>query len=200
MNKQNGYNYEMKEKITSKHTTLQERLSTLMEMRGLNKSALARIAGVSPQAVTKWFDRGDIGKSSAMKIASIAGVSVDWILEGGPELHELNAHRCSRLKEWFGQKGFPDKEFAFFEDLINGKVAFTDKTARRIEKDYAIPLNYLDAGFNPSAPIKLNDIDKDLLYNFHKLTSDSQREILEIVKKKADFYDRMFEELSKLRS
>ena len=40
-----------------------------------------------------------------MKIALATGVSVDWILEGGPELHELNGHRGKRLVEWFDNHG-----------------------------------------------------------------------------------------------
>lgn len=190
----------MKEKIVDKNSSIQERLLQLIEMRGLNKSKLARIAGVTPQAVTKWFDRGEVGKASAMKIALATGVSVDWILEGGPELHELNGHRGKRLVEWFDNHGgLPQGEAQFFQRLIDGTAAFTDKTARRIEKEYGLPINHLDLGYDPSSPQKMTDQDKQLLYYFHKLTNEAKDEILDLVKDKADFFDRMFEELKKIR-
>ncbi|WP_338885358.1 helix-turn-helix domain-containing protein [Xenorhabdus sp. TH1] len=56
------------------------RLNELMDQQGISKADMARIAGVSPQAVNNWFNRGDIGKRSAQKLAQHAGVSVDWIL------------------------------------------------------------------------------------------------------------------------
>ncbi len=188
----------MKEKKSNSPTAFEERMSLLMQMKDLNKADLARIAGVSPQAVNGWFNRGEIGKASAKKISSVTGVSVDWLLEGSPELHELNAHRGKRLADWF-KDGFPEHEAAFFADLIDGQAAFTDKTARRIEVDYNLPFNYLDSG-NPSGTTsKLNDDDKELLFYFHKLTKKAKHEILENVKKQASFYDDMFEELKKLR-
>ncbi|MCW7549228.1 helix-turn-helix domain-containing protein [Photorhabdus sp. APURE] len=56
------------------------RLNELMDQQGISKADMARIAGVSPQAVNNWFNRGDIGKRSAQKLAQYVGVSVDWIL------------------------------------------------------------------------------------------------------------------------
>ncbi|HIH5645509.1 helix-turn-helix domain-containing protein [Serratia marcescens] len=189
----------MKEKISNPVLAFEERMALLMHMKDLKKADLARMAGVSAQAVNGWFNRGEVGKASAKKIAAATGVSVDWILEGGPELHELNAHRAKRLADWFSEPGFPEEEAGFFEDLVNGKAAFTDKTARRIEQDYGLPFNHLDAGNSSVSPTKLNDEDKELLFYFHKLTSKSKQEFLENVKKQADFYDSMFEELKKMR-
>ncbi|AYN26724.1 XRE family transcriptional regulator [Buttiauxella sp. 3AFRM03] len=91
-----------------------------MEMKGLNKSDLARIADVSPQAVNGWFVRGDMGKISAMKIADKTGVSVDWLLHGGADLHELASHRAEKLQSWIQIHGYPEKEKEAFEKLISG--------------------------------------------------------------------------------
>lgn len=170
----------------------------LMKMRGLNKSDLAKLAGVKPQAVTHWFNRGEVGKSSAIKIAAETDVSVDWILEGGTELHELNDHRASRLKEWFADE-FPEKEKNTLSNLVSGELPFTDKTARRIEQDYGMPAHYLDSGFPTHQTSKLSDKDSELLFYFHKLPHESRDEFLEKIKEKAEFFDRMFDELSKLR-
>ena len=188
----------MIDKIPFDTNTVQGRLLMLMQMRGLNKSDLAKIAGVKPQAVTHWFNRGEVGKASAVKIAAETDVSVDWILEGGAELHELNTHRSTRLKEWFKEE-FPDKDKIAFQDLISGSLPFTDKTARRIENDYGMPYLYLDSGFSANQTSKLTTQDGELLFYFHKLPNESKEEFLNAIKDKADFFDRMFDELSKLR-
>lgn len=189
----------MKEKKTYDESTLQGRLELLMEMRGINKSDLARLAGVKPQAVTHWYNRGEVGKSSAVKIANGTKVSVDWILEGGSEIHELNSHRSARLREWFAGKEMPDREINTLNKLINGELSFTDKTARRVEEDYGMPIFYLDAGFTASSAYSPSEQDKELLFYFHKLTNESRDDFLKQIKEKAEFYDRMFDELSKLR-
>lgn len=193
------YNHDMKEKKVYDESTMQGRLDLLMEMKGLNKSDLAKIAGVKPQAVTGWYNRGEVGKSSAMKIANSTNVSVDWILEGGPEIHQLNTHRGNRLSKWFDGKEFPKAEEDVFKRLISGDLAFTDKTARRIERDYDMPSFYLDTGLATQSTAKTSEQDKELLYYFHKLTNESREDFLKQIKEKAEFYDRMFDELSKLR-
>lgn len=48
--------------------------------RGITKADMARIAGVSPQAVNNWFKKGVISKKSALAIADAVGVSVAWLL------------------------------------------------------------------------------------------------------------------------
>lgn len=40
---------------------------------------MARIAGVSKQAVSGWFRTGTISKKSALAIAEAAGVSIAWL-------------------------------------------------------------------------------------------------------------------------
>ncbi|WJT22833.1 helix-turn-helix domain-containing protein [Klebsiella pneumoniae] len=48
--------------------------------RGISKAEMARIAGVTPQAVNGWFKKGVISKKSAIALAEAANVSVTWLL------------------------------------------------------------------------------------------------------------------------
>ncbi|ELY2035105.1 MULTISPECIES: helix-turn-helix domain-containing protein [Enterobacter cloacae complex] len=68
----------MKEKIVL-NPTLVQRLSEL-NGRGMTKSDMARVAGVTPQSVNGWFKKGVISKKSALAVADAAGVSVPWLL------------------------------------------------------------------------------------------------------------------------
>lgn len=52
--------------------------------------------------------------------------------------------RRARLKEWFSDRALPRNEKAYLSQLINGKVVFGDRAARRLEKDYRMPKGYLD--------------------------------------------------------
>lgn len=70
----------------------------LIRLAALSKAELARIAGVSPQAVNNWFKRGEIGKDSAIKIASATGIDLSWILGDSdsmptskPTLHDVKS-------------------------------------------------------------------------------------------------------------
>lgn len=51
-----------------------------ISQRGISKADMARIAGVTPQAVNGWFKKGVISKKSAIAIAEAANVSVTWLL------------------------------------------------------------------------------------------------------------------------
>ncbi|MEJ8165189.1 helix-turn-helix domain-containing protein [Klebsiella pneumoniae] len=51
-----------------------------MTQRGISKADMARIAGVTPQAVNGWFKKGVISKKSAIALAEAANVSVTWLL------------------------------------------------------------------------------------------------------------------------
>ena len=48
--------------------------------RGISKADMARIAGVTPQAVNGWFKKGVISNKSAIALAEAANVSVTWLL------------------------------------------------------------------------------------------------------------------------
>lgn len=86
---------------------LVERL-TEINKRGVSKADMARIAGVTPQAVNGWFKKGVISKKSALAIADAVGISVAWLLgEGVSETDGLKANE-QRLLELYRQ--FPEDE------------------------------------------------------------------------------------------
>ncbi len=79
----------MKKEKSLNAPPLAERLYLLMKRSGVNKSGLARICGITPQATGKWFSTGNISKDSAMKIANAFGVSLAWLLGDEPIDAEL---------------------------------------------------------------------------------------------------------------
>ncbi|ATU15845.1 TPA: helix-turn-helix domain-containing protein [Klebsiella pneumoniae] len=96
----------MKEK-TLLNPTLVERLTEL-NGRGMSKSDMARIAGVTPQSVNGWFKKGVISKKSALAVADAAGVSLPWLL--GEDVNEKNGLKADeqRLLELYRQ--LPEEE------------------------------------------------------------------------------------------
>ena len=78
----------MKEKTHQTDHPQVQRLNEIIEQRGISKSDMARICGVSAQSVNNWFVRGTIGKSSAIKLADALGVSLAWLL--GQDVDEID--------------------------------------------------------------------------------------------------------------
>lgn len=74
------YNVDMNKEKNLTSPPLADRLYVLMKRSGVNKSGLARICGITPQAAGKWFITGNISKDSAIKIAEAFGVSLSWLL------------------------------------------------------------------------------------------------------------------------
>ncbi|MCW8110126.1 helix-turn-helix domain-containing protein [Yersinia intermedia] len=83
-----GYNIEMNRENNSKEPAIAGRLYQLMSETGMNKSGLARICGVSPQAAGRWFTKGKISKDSALKLSEAFGVSLTWLLSDDGEVEE----------------------------------------------------------------------------------------------------------------
>nr|WP_023640403.1 helix-turn-helix domain-containing protein [Dickeya zeae] len=88
-------------------TQLISRLTEITE-RGISKADMARIAGITPQAVNGWFKKGVISKKSAVAVAEAAGVSVAWLL--GEKVDEENGlkEREREMLQLFRQ--FPEAE------------------------------------------------------------------------------------------
>ncbi|EGL5324454.1 helix-turn-helix domain-containing protein, partial [Salmonella enterica] len=86
---------------------LVERLTELTR-RGMTKSDMARVAGITPQSVNGWFKKGAMSKESALAVADAAGVSVPWLL--GEEVSEQNGLKPDeqRLLELYRQ--LPEEE------------------------------------------------------------------------------------------
>lgn len=72
--------------------------------------------------------------------------------------------RRLRLKEWFAERAFPEKEKSYLSQLISGKASFGEKAARRLEKDYGMGDEYLDKEVASAALTRpINEIVFDLL-------------------------------------
>ncbi|EAA8522414.1 helix-turn-helix domain-containing protein [Salmonella enterica subsp. enterica serovar Give] len=86
---------------------LVERLTELT-LRGMTKSDMARIAGITPQSVNGWFKKGAMSKESALAVADAAGVSVPWLL--GEDVGEKDGLKPDeqRLLELYRQ--LPEEE------------------------------------------------------------------------------------------
>ncbi|MDT7485884.1 helix-turn-helix domain-containing protein [Citrobacter koseri] len=79
-----------------------------LNAKGFSKTEMAKIAGVSKQAVSGWFKTGRISKESALALADAAGVSVPWLL--GEDVGEKDGLKPDeqRLLELYRQ--LPDEE------------------------------------------------------------------------------------------
>ncbi|MEG6214519.1 helix-turn-helix domain-containing protein [Enterobacter quasihormaechei] len=105
MYKPNIYNADMRKE--EPNLVLVDRLTEIAN-RGITKADMARIAGVTPQAVNGWFKKGVISKKSALAIADSVGVSVAWLL--GEDVGEKNGIKPDeqRLLELYRQ--LPEEE------------------------------------------------------------------------------------------
>lgn len=72
----------------------------------------------------------------------------------------LKEIRASNLRQWFSGKTVPQKEKSYISQLMNGKASFGEKSARRLEQDYGMPLYYLDTESNGSNATMLGNIDE----------------------------------------
>lgn len=183
-----------------------ERLKQLVELVGVKKVELSKIAEVSPQAVNNWFKTGLISKDSANKLASELGVSIDWLLYGDSK-EPLNRQslRRKQLESWFATRVAPDneRERKLIKKLISGESAFGSLLARRLESDYGMPHMYLDAISEavPETPaVELTDQERELLLYFQQFPDSTKQAMVEQFKEKAATFDNLFKELSKLRS
>lgn len=104
--KQKAYSSEMTEKKLL-NPILVDRLTELTQ-RGMTKSDMARVAGITPQSVNGWFKKGVISKESALAVADAAGVSVPWLL--GEDVGEKDGLKPDeqRLLELYRQ--LPEEE------------------------------------------------------------------------------------------
>lgn len=68
--------------IDSKQPELGMRLRTALKERGVTAAALARIVGVTPQAVNGWLTRGTMRKDHAVEVAKVLGLSVEELISG----------------------------------------------------------------------------------------------------------------------
>ncbi|AUH00890.1 transcriptional regulator [Prodigiosinella confusarubida] len=101
-----------------------KRLTELMELKGISKAEMARIAGVSPQSVNNWFNRGTVGKSSALKLADALGVSVAWLL--GEDVEESTGLSSDEMKMLNLYRQLPKAERERMIDLFQLRLKEID--------------------------------------------------------------------------
>ncbi|WP_052739523.1 hypothetical protein [Photorhabdus caribbeanensis] len=116
---------------------------------------------------------------------------------------DIKGIRRKRLKEWFSTKTLPEKEKSYLSQLINGKASFGEKAARRLERDYHMPIGYLDTDTNTgevSQCIELSKRQKILLELFDELPDSEADELLKTLEEKKRYYNQLLEELSQKKS
>lgn len=135
MCKPNIYNDFMRKE--EPNLVLVERLTEITD-RGVTKADMARIAGVTPQAVNGWFKKGVISKKSALAIADAVGISVAWLL--GEDVGEKDGLKPDeqRLLELYRQ--LPEEEQQNMLRIVSLRlkeldVLYAKYMGRRIKKD-----------------------------------------------------------------
>ncbi|HHG0477171.1 TPA: helix-turn-helix domain-containing protein [Klebsiella pneumoniae] len=135
MCKPNIYNDLMRKE--EPNLVLVERLTEITD-RGVTKADMARIAGVTPQAVNGWFKKGVISKKSALAIADAVGISVAWLL--GEDVGEKDGLKPDeqRLLELYRQ--LPEEEQRNILRIVSLRLKeldelYTKYMGRRIKGD-----------------------------------------------------------------
>lgn len=115
---------------------LVRRLTELND-RGMSKSEMAKIAGVSRQAVNSWFVKGNISRNSAISIAEAAGVSLEWLY--GEEVDERQGLRQNEkeLLDIFNQLPLNEQEtmISAFKLRLKELDKFVEEYIKRRNKD-----------------------------------------------------------------
>ncbi|MEX1839147.1 helix-turn-helix domain-containing protein [Enterobacter cloacae] len=93
--------------------------------RGISKAEMARIAGVTPQAVNGWFKKGVISKKSAIAIADAANVSVTWLL--GEKVAEDSGLKPNETKMLSLFRQLPESEQEKMIDLFTIRLREIDE-------------------------------------------------------------------------
>lgn len=126
--------------VMSDNTLTNGLISRLAELnkKGFSKTEMARVAGVSKQAVSSWFKTGRISKSSALAIADAAGVSIPWLL--GEDVGEKDGLKPDeqRLLELYRQ--LPEEEQQNMLRIVSLRLKeldelYTKYMGRRIKGD-----------------------------------------------------------------
>lgn len=195
------YTVSMKEKPI-KNSALSDRLTKVLKAKKLKKTRLAEMVGVTPQAINNWFNRGELGRESAQKVADALNVSIDWLLNGDPEdiltIEQIRHNRfCDFFKDGFPE-GIEDSERELLEEIYQGKVLINDRIARRIELDYKLPYAALDYDPNhtPINPLqKLADEEIELLHLFRQMPKSARAEMLAMFNSRVNQYAAIFQEM-----
>ncbi|EHB3478021.1 hypothetical protein J4L45_000114 [Salmonella enterica subsp. enterica serovar Newport] len=112
----------------------------------------------------------------------------------------LKPIRRRRLKEWFADGKYPEKDSSYISQVINGK-SIGEKAARRLERDYGMPEGYLDEPFSDSQGetkaaelLRFDFRQLKLLELADELPDSDVDEIIKQMEEKKRFYDGRFRE------
>lgn len=61
-----------------------------------NDSAVARVLGVTPQALSNYKKRGEMPTDLVLRFANIYGLSVDWLISGEGEMYKAGAREAGK--------------------------------------------------------------------------------------------------------
>mgnify|MGYP005983653627 FL=1 len=109
--------------------------------------------------------------------------------------------RRTRLKGWFAERVLPEREKSYLSQLINGKVSFGERAARRLERDYNMPPGYLDSdpGGDTTPNTLLTAEELRLIECFRGFPESEKQKQLAIFETKFHDFNQLFNELSASR-
>lgn len=93
--------------MVDKLDTLAERIRYLRKKSGLSLAAVAKQIGVSPQAVHKWENGGQIDRDKGMRLAELFDVLPAWLILGTQTNSDDERYLNSRLERLAEIRGHP---------------------------------------------------------------------------------------------
>lgn len=105
---------------------------------------------------------------------------------------EIKEIRRKRLKEWFADGKYPEKDSSYISQVINGK-AIGEKAARRLERDYEMPEMFLDKPYDvqeSSEVVALTHRQRKVVDLLDALPDDEVDEFIIKLQERKAFYDR----------
>ncbi|EBZ7585874.1 hypothetical protein EHB58_09575 [Salmonella enterica subsp. enterica serovar Hull] len=99
--------------------------------------------------------------------------------------------RRRRLKEWFADGKYPEKDSSYISQVINGK-SIGEKAARRLERDYGMPEKFLDKPFDvpEDKSVELNARQQKVIDLLDALPDDEVDDFIAKLQERKAFYDR----------
>ena len=134
-----------------------------------NDSAVARVLGVTPQALSNYKKRGEMPTDLVLRFANIYGLSVDWLISGEGEMYKPGKGYLIAAEEAsaYGKEGkeFRPPDFASLspdEIIYVGKLL---KILRSSNKSTAAAIKYsVDAFLKASElPVEAYEPEKEVV-------------------------------------
>ncbi|WP_213322371.1 hypothetical protein [Klebsiella aerogenes] len=104
---------------------------------------------------------------------------------------EMKEIRRRRLKDWFADGKYPEKDSSYISQVINGK-SMGEKAARRIEREYGMPDLFLDKPYDApeKASVELTTRQQRVIDLLDALPDDEVDEFINKLQDRKAFYDR----------